>query len=68
MWLDFWRDQIEDAAPFPPRFALVGAPTDGPVEVRPSGFPEPNVPSHEATVVVTGHAPSDRRARFAQVH
>jgi 3-phenylpropionate/trans-cinnamate dioxygenase ferredoxin reductase component len=67
MWLDFWRDQIEDAAPFPPTFTLVGAPTDGPVGVRPAGFPEPNVPSHEATVVVTGYAPSDRRARFAQV-
>ena len=67
MWLDFWRDQIEDASPFPPTFALVGAPTDGPVGVRPAGFPEPNVPSHEATVVVTGHAPSDRRARYAPV-
>jgi hypothetical protein len=62
MWLDAYRDLIDDAAPFPPTFAMVGAAADR--RVRPAGFPPPGVPTHEPTVVVTGHDPAGRRARL----
>ncbi|MEU7873438.1 FAD-dependent oxidoreductase [Dactylosporangium sp. NPDC049140] len=58
MWLDFYRDLIEQAAPFPPRMRTVDpSPTRQPVpvEMRPE-------PSFQATVVLTGHQPSERRA------
>ena len=62
MWLDFYKDLIEDAAPFPPAYALVDAAV--PVRVLPAEFPDQAVPTHDATVVITGHEPSDRRARL----
>jgi NADPH-dependent 2,4-dienoyl-CoA reductase/sulfur reductase-like enzyme/ferredoxin len=63
LWLDFYKDLIEEAAPFPPAFDMVGA--DG-RRVVPAGFPAPSVPTHDATVVVTGHEPSERRAAFVR--
>ena len=62
MWLDFYKDLIEEAAPFPPAYSLVDAAV--PVRVLPAEFPDQDIPTHAATVVVTGHEPSDRRARF----
>ena len=63
-WLDFYRDLIEEAAPFPPDLRMVGAiPGAAPV---PAGFPDRIVPSHDATVVVTGHEPSTRRAALVR--
>ncbi|MFF5233519.1 FAD-dependent oxidoreductase [Dactylosporangium sp. NPDC000521] len=58
MWLQFYGRLIERAAPFPPRMRTVdGRATLQPVpaEVRPG-------PSPQATVVLTGHQPSERRA------
>jgi NADPH-dependent 2,4-dienoyl-CoA reductase/sulfur reductase-like enzyme len=59
-WLSFYERLIERAAPFPPTFRTV----DQPAEMRPTpaGFPQQPIPTQDATVVVTGHDPSERRA------
>lgn len=59
-WLEFYAGLIERAAPFPPAFDHV----DRPAELRPVPAEVASRPSFEATVVVTGHQPSDRRARL----
>jgi NADPH-dependent 2,4-dienoyl-CoA reductase/sulfur reductase-like enzyme/ferredoxin len=60
MWLEFYQGLIEQAAPFPPRFRTVDRPADArPV---PAEVPDRVLPSHGATVVVTGHDPAERRA------
>jgi 3-phenylpropionate/trans-cinnamate dioxygenase ferredoxin reductase component len=57
-WLEFYEGLINRAAPFPPSFRTVDQPTDGhPVPAEVPGQPTP-----QATVVVTGHTPSQRRA------
>ncbi|MFG2075737.1 FAD-dependent oxidoreductase [Nonomuraea maritima] len=60
MWLDFYRDLIEQAAPFPPTFDMVGKP--GKVQPVPAEVPQRISALHDATVVVTGHDPAERRA------
>ena len=58
-WLDFYRSQIETAAPFPPDLTPVDGPTpDGPV---PAEFPD--VHYHTPTVVLSGHDPDELRAQ-----
>jgi NADPH-dependent 2,4-dienoyl-CoA reductase/sulfur reductase-like enzyme/ferredoxin len=64
MWLDHYKNLIEEAAPFPPGDATVGP--AAPRQVVPADFPDRALPSHDATVVVTGHEPSERRARFVR--
>jgi NADPH-dependent 2,4-dienoyl-CoA reductase/sulfur reductase-like enzyme/ferredoxin len=61
-WLEFYQGLIERSAPFPPDFATV----DQPDERRPvpAEMPDQSVPSDQATVVVTGHDPSERRAQL----
>jgi NADPH-dependent 2,4-dienoyl-CoA reductase/sulfur reductase-like enzyme len=59
-WLDFYAEQINRAAPFPPAFHTVDQPSYGfPVTAEVAKRPSP-----QATVVITGHRPSDRRATF----
>jgi NADPH-dependent 2,4-dienoyl-CoA reductase/sulfur reductase-like enzyme len=59
-WLDFYRNQIETAAAFPIDLRAADGPTaDGPVPVR---FPDTR--SHSPTVVLSGHAPDQLRARL----
>jgi len=58
-WLDFYRLQIETAAPFPPDLTPVDGPTpDGPI---PAGFADAQY--HTPTVVLSGHDPDEMRAR-----
>jgi NADPH-dependent 2,4-dienoyl-CoA reductase/sulfur reductase-like enzyme len=59
MWLDFYRDLIEQATPFPPGHRMVG----GPGEPRPvpAEVPRRMTAAEGATVVVTGHDPAERR-------
>ncbi|WP_020578491.1 FAD-dependent oxidoreductase [Actinopolymorpha alba] len=66
-WLEFYAGLIERSAPFPPEFRGVDHPAKakppvaaGPV---PAAIPIQAVPYH-ATVMVTGHHPSERRARL----
>jgi NADPH-dependent 2,4-dienoyl-CoA reductase/sulfur reductase-like enzyme len=65
MWLDYYRDLIDRAAPFPPRFRTWGG-SDGTGRARqpvPAEMPvTPEALSRQATVVLTGHEPSERRA------
>lgn len=60
MWLEFYQAQIEQAAPFPPRFHAVDRPAAA--QPVPAEVPDRVVASHGATVVVTGHDPAERRA------
>ena len=61
-WLEFYEGLINRAAPFPPSFHTVDQPTDG----DPVAAEVPDRPNPEATVVVTGHRPSERRATFVR--
>ncbi|GAA3791494.1 FAD-dependent oxidoreductase [Streptomyces chiangmaiensis] len=61
-WLEFYKGLIDRAAPFPPPFHTVDQPIDG----RPVAAEVPDRPTPEATVVVTGHGPSERRATLAR--
>jgi hypothetical protein len=61
-WLEFYQGLIDAAARFPPAFRTV----DQPAGLRPvpAEIPDRAVPTHDATVVVTGREPSERRARW----
>jgi hypothetical protein len=60
-WLEFYQHLIEQVAPFPPRLPEALHPT--PSSPAPAAFPDPRVPSHEATVVLTGHDPNEQRVQ-----
>ena len=61
-WLEFYAGLIDRAAPFPPSSRMV----DEPAGRRPVAAEVPDRPTPHATVVVTGHEPSERRV--AVVH
>jgi NADPH-dependent 2,4-dienoyl-CoA reductase/sulfur reductase-like enzyme/ferredoxin len=61
-WLEFYEGLIEAAAPFPPTFRTIDQP-DG-MRPVPAEIPDRGVPTRDATVVVTGHDPSERRAMW----
>ena len=64
MWLEFYRDLIDRAAPFPPRFRSFGQPpARQPVPAEIPAAPE--ALASQATAVLTGHEPSERRAMLA---
>jgi NADPH-dependent 2,4-dienoyl-CoA reductase/sulfur reductase-like enzyme len=56
-WLEFYERLIDRAAPFPPSSHTV----DEPADRRPVAAEVPDRPTSQATVVVTGHSPSERR-------
>ena len=62
MWLPFYQKMIESAAPFPPEFRAVDRPADH--HRVPVGMPGPEIRNFQATVVVTGHDPSERQAEL----
>ncbi|GAB1639762.1 FAD-dependent oxidoreductase [Krasilnikovia sp. MM14-A1259] len=59
-WLEFYQRQIERGAPFPPALHTVDQPAD--IRPVPAGFPAQPIPTQDATVVLTGYDPADRRA------
>jgi NADPH-dependent 2,4-dienoyl-CoA reductase/sulfur reductase-like enzyme/ferredoxin len=59
-WLEFYARLIERAAPFPPTFRTLDQPAE--MVPTPAGFPRQPIPTQDATVVVTGHDPSERHA------
>ncbi|MGW4562195.1 NAD(P)/FAD-dependent oxidoreductase [Streptomyces sp. NPDC004561] len=65
-WLDHYRKLIETAAPFPPPCPTPDQPVD--TKPVPVDFPGPVLLAQGATVVVTGHDPSERRVTAAQQH
>jgi NADPH-dependent 2,4-dienoyl-CoA reductase/sulfur reductase-like enzyme/ferredoxin len=65
-WLEFYQGLIDAAAPFPPGFRSVDQPPDRhPVPV---GLPDQETRRRQATVVITGHDPSERRAALVDHH
>jgi NADPH-dependent 2,4-dienoyl-CoA reductase/sulfur reductase-like enzyme/ferredoxin len=62
IWLPFYREMIEAAAPFPPDFPRVDRPAD--LRPVPVGVPAQQVRDYQATVVVTGHDPGERSAEL----
>lgn len=62
-WIDFYQRLIEQAAPFPPKISEAFQPT--PRCPVPAAFPDPGVvPPPDATVVLTGYDPNERRVRW----
>ena len=57
-WLEFYLDQIERAAPFPPQYRNVAQPESR--RVLPAEFPDPAVPTEGPMIVRTGHSPTER--------
>lgn len=64
MWLGFYQEMIEHAAPFPPDFRMVGRNGMRPMAAE---VPERILPAEGATVVVTGHIPAERRVTVANI-
>jgi NADPH-dependent 2,4-dienoyl-CoA reductase/sulfur reductase-like enzyme len=64
MWLEFCAGLIEQAAPFPPRFGTV----DQPPARQPVPAEIPKAQHDQATVVLTGHEPSERHAAVVQAN
>ncbi len=63
IWLDFYQKMIEEAAPFPPQYTAVDEPSYRqplPAQIDPQE-------RFHATVAVTGHDPSERRAEIIDV-
>ncbi len=65
-WLEFYQRLIEQAAPFPPTMHVAEQPA--PSSPVPAAFPDPRVPTHEATVILTGHDPNERRVQWIPRH
>lgn len=61
MWLDFWREQIETAAPFPPVQLNVDQPSSR--QPVPAGFTHRPVPTESLRTVRTGHSTTEPTAR-----
>ena len=59
-WLEFYQHLIETAAPFPPTFHTVDRAID--MRAVDAEFPPQPIATQDATVVLTGHDPSERRA------
>ncbi|MFI9047035.1 NAD(P)/FAD-dependent oxidoreductase [Streptomyces sp. NPDC053427] len=62
-WLGFYQRQIETGASFPPDYPVVDRRTGALQPVDPA-FPDPHLPTHEPTVTVSGHSPTERRVQF----
>jgi hypothetical protein len=65
-WLEYYQHLIERAAPFPPYLRGVDQPPS--VAPVPAAFPDPGVPTHEATVVLTGYDPNEQRVQWIPRH
>jgi NADPH-dependent 2,4-dienoyl-CoA reductase/sulfur reductase-like enzyme len=61
-WLEFYQKMIEAATPFPPEFRAADQ-SDG-LQPVPVGLPAQGIRNLQATVVVTGHDPSERCAEL----
>jgi NADPH-dependent 2,4-dienoyl-CoA reductase/sulfur reductase-like enzyme len=61
-WIEHYRQEIARSGPFPPQPPGFDFPED--MRVMPADFPARGVPTEAPDVVLTGHAPSERRAEF----
>ena len=56
LWLEYYQHLIEQAAPFPPKLPGVGQ--------LPAAFPELRMFTLDATVVLTGYDPNEKRVQW----
>jgi 3-phenylpropionate/trans-cinnamate dioxygenase ferredoxin reductase subunit len=61
-WLQHYAAQIERSAPFPPPPAGFDRPPE--MKPLPAEFPDPHAPTGIPDVVLTGHDPTERGAKF----
>jgi cytochrome P450/NADPH-dependent 2,4-dienoyl-CoA reductase/sulfur reductase-like enzyme len=61
-WLEAYQRLIEQSAPFPPQMRGVDQPAS--TAPLPAAFPDPRVPTHEATVILTGYDPNEQRVQW----
>ncbi|MGW7136899.1 NAD(P)/FAD-dependent oxidoreductase [Streptomyces xanthophaeus] len=66
-WLQFYEQQIETTAPFPPPFSTVDRRPEG-NKPMPADFPDPSVPTHGPTITLSGYSPADRKMTFTPAH
>lgn len=66
-WLGFYEQQIAADAPFPAQYRTVDRRTETLQPVDPA-FPDPHLPTHGATVTLTGHSTTERRVEFVPSH
>ncbi|MFE9867703.1 hypothetical protein ACFYPZ_34140 [Streptomyces sp. NPDC005506] len=62
-WVGFYQQQVETGASFPPDYPVVDGRSDVLQSVDPA-FPDPRLPTHEPTVALTGHSPTERSVQF----
>jgi NADPH-dependent 2,4-dienoyl-CoA reductase/sulfur reductase-like enzyme len=62
LWVEFYQRLIEQAAAFPP--TMHGVEQPAPSSPVPAAFPDPRVPTHDATVILTGYDPNERRVQW----
>jgi len=65
-WVEFYQHLIEQAAPFPPKFRVADQPTS--IAPVPAAFPDASVPTYDATVILTGYDPNERRVQWIARH
>ncbi len=65
-WVEFYQHLIEQAAPFPP--TMPGAVQPAPRSPVSAAFPDPMVPTYDATAVLTGYDPNERRVQWIARH
>src|SRR5712692_10225504 len=66
LWVEFYQRLIGQAAPFPPTTHGVEQPAlNSPVS---AAFPDPRVPTYDATVILTGHDPNEQRVQWIPRH
>lgn len=61
-WLEAYQHLIEQAAPFP--LDLPGVDQPASTAPLPAAFPDPRVPTHDATVILTGYDPNEQRVQW----
>jgi NADPH-dependent 2,4-dienoyl-CoA reductase/sulfur reductase-like enzyme len=61
-WLQYYAEQIERSAPFPPPPCGYDRPSDA--KPIPADFPDPRMATEMPDVVLTGHDPTERGAEF----
>src|SRR6266487_3219821 len=65
-WVEFYQRLIEQAAPFPPKIPAADQPA--PRSPVPAAFPDPRVPTYDATVILTGYDPNERQVQWIPRH
>src|SRR5258708_7559385 len=66
LWVEFYQRLIAQAAPFPP--TMHGVEQPAPSSPVSAAFPDPRVPTYDATGILTGHDPNEQRVQWITRH